>query len=505
MTGLVAATRAALAGSAHAPRLHALDYRVWLGGAVLAGLAIAAALPYHPFMAAGAVGGALVFLALLLRPVLVIAAMLAVGAVDLAYFTGGQRRLLPGFGGLDMNGIRLIGVVAGFALLLLIDSRMLRETVRGTGRWYLLFLVYAGGTLAMSPAPVDGVRLLFKLAFPFLIFLAVRALVTSRGDLERLGTWALVAAGFFTVIVNPLLVLSGGYTLDYSGMIRVTGLGMHQNPFSMYLAAIMFLALARYIFRGQARYLLLALLAGGWIVLTMTRITLAGSLLGLGLMAAYGGVLRRSWAPMAATALIAAAVAVPLTPLVLERTFGFVPGIGELWMLVRDPASLAQSMIWAGRDQIWPVVYTAFLSSPWVGLGLGSTGPVLRSSFSSLYTDIPHNEYLRLAADTGLIGVGLLGIALLSWWVAAGREGLRSSSPLAREYALAAIAVVPAAAVIAVTDNVIDYYSQFTQYIAFFCAAALAAAALDAEPQEAAPREAELVTAGRGAGDGAAP
>ena len=454
------------------------SYPAWALGAALAGILIAAALPAHPHMVTGLVGGGLVLMLLLLRPLLLLGAVLAVGVLNLSFLTGGERQLLSGMGGLDMNGIRLLGFVAGFSALLLIDRRMLEEALGRHGRWYLLFLGYAAGTLAMSPSTLEGLRLLMKLAFPFLIFLGVRGLVRSRRQLDRLGSWTLAAAAVLVLLVNPVLVAQGGYFVDSGGALHVSGLGNHHNPFSQYLLAMVFLAVARYIFRADLRYLLLALALGVWMILAQSRITLLAALVGLAAMAVYGAVLRRNFRPLVATAVLAAAVAIPLTPLVLERTFGYAPTLAELVSLAGDPAALAQSISWMGRDRIWPVLYAGFLSSPIVGLGLGASAPLLRSSFSTGVTDLAHNEYLRVAVDTGVVGLGLLAVAVLVWWVASARAGLRVPDPLVREYAVAAVAVVPAAAIFALTSNPIDYYSQFTQYIGFFTAGALGTAAL---------------------------
>jgi O-antigen ligase len=91
-----------------------------------------------------------------------------------------------------------------------------------------------------------------------------------------------------------------------------------------------------------------------------------------------------------------------------------------------------------------------------------------------------HNEYLRLGMETGLVGIGLFALALGSWGFTMLRVG-RTPSPVAREFALPAAGAILAWAIIAATDNPFDYYSQFTQYVGFFCAAAMAAASLDAK------------------------
>jgi O-antigen ligase len=454
------------------PRLDPLSYPLWFTGVALIGVVMAWALPARPFLVAGALGGTILLLALLLRPLLLLGLVLAVGVVNLGFVTGGERQLFPGLGGLDMNGIRLVGLVAGLTMLLLIDRRMLNRALAPEGRWYVLFLAFAAGTLFVSPSPMEGLRLLFKLAYPFLLFVAVWALADGEDDLETLGRWTLGAATVLVFVVNPLMVMAGGYTIDDTGHMRLQGLGMHQNPFSMYLLAMSVLALARYLFRGQLRYLILALALGAWIVPTLTRISLAASLTAFGALAVYAAVLRRNLKPVLVAGLVALVVAIPLTPVALERTLGFVPGPVEFLALLRDPAGLLARMSWSGREQIWPVLLAAFHSSPFIGLGMGSSGSVLRSGFPSGVSDVPHNEYLRILVDTGLIGLALMAAGILVWWLAAARAGVRTSG-VGREYAGAAVALIPAAAVLAFTDNAIDYYAQFTQFIGFFCAAAL--------------------------------
>lgn len=474
---------AALRPAAWARDVNPLSYRLWVAGAALLAVGLGFVLSGHPFLATGMVGGTLVLMVLLLRPMLLVAATLAVGAVNLAFLTGGEKELLDAMGGLDMNGIRLIGLVGGLAGLVLIDRRMLEATLGPHGRWYLLFLVYAGGTAFLSPAPLEGMRLLFKLAYPFLVFAAVQALTREEAQLDALGSWTLAASAVLVFLVNPVLVILGGYTVDDSGHLRLQGLGMHQNAFAYYLLAMSFLAMARYFVRGQRRYLLLALGMAGWIVLTLSRITLLAVVLGLGAMALYAAVARRTVKPLVGAVIVAAAVAVPLTPMVFERTLGFVPGPGELVTLLSDPGALARDMRWNGRDAIWPALLAAYRQSPVVGLGIGASGPVLRTSFSSGVTDIPHNEYLRVGVETGVIGLLLLAAALLAWWLGAARAGLRGGG-LAREYGVAAVGIIMAAIIISMTGNTIDYYTQLTQYIGFFVGAALTAAAFAREESE---------------------
>jgi putative inorganic carbon (HCO3(-)) transporter len=452
-----------------------LSYRTWAVGAFVGGLLLAAVMARQPFLAAGAVGGALVLMMLLVRPVLVLGALLAIGGINLAFLTGGYKELLGGLGGIDMNGIRLIGAVTGLGGLVLIDRGMLRELMSPAARWYLLFLLFATGTLAISPAPIDGLRLLFKLAYPLLIFVAVTALIPGEEGVDRLVAWTLVAAIVLVFMVNPILVIGGGYVIDEYGQIRVQGLGQNQNPFSYYLLALSLLSLARFIFRGDRRWLVLALGLSAWIIVTFSRMTLLAAVGALTAMAVYGAALRRDPKPLVAAILLGLTLAIPLTPVVLERSLGFVPTVGELWSLVTHPAGLVEMMHWGGRDRIWPVLLRAFRESPAIGLGLGTSADLMQTSFADTFLDVPHNEYLRLLVDTGIVGTVLFFVAVMAWLVAAVRAGWTAGG-VAREYALAAVGCIVAWSLIALTGNPLDYYNQFTQYAALFVAGAVVSA-----------------------------
>ncbi len=455
-------------------------------GAVAVCIAASYVLVDNPWFATGAVvGGAILFL-LLLRPKVILGAMLALGPFDLSFMTGGFKALLPGLGGLDMNGIRLIGVVAGLGALALVERDMLRHALGRHGRWYMVFLVFAAATLVLSPNRVEGVRLLFKLAYPLALFVAVLAIARTRDELARLTDWTLWGAIAITVVLNPIYVMAGGYEVDLGGRVRVHGVGAHENPFSFYLLVMTLIAFTRYSVRGQLRYLALCAIFGAWMAFTLTRITLLAGMAGLAGAALYGALIARNHRAVLAAGIIGGALATVLVPVALERSLGYIPTASELMKLVTDPVAFWESVNWQGRQIIWPVLFKTFLASPIVGHGLGASTAFLIETFQGGMGGVIHNEYLRLLIDTGLIGSALFAIAVMAWLGAALRSG-RHDDSLAREFAMPAFAAIVAWVFIALTDNAFDYYAPFTQYIGFLCAGALAVTALP--PTEAEDRE----------------
>jgi hypothetical protein len=464
----------------------------WQPIGLLLGAATCTAIAYGavqwPWIVSGALGGLVILLIVLFEPLVLVGVMLALGPVDLSFMTGGFKSLFTEAGGLDMNGIRLLGLTFGFVVLVLADRRMQRMLVSAQSRWYALFLLWAAASLATTLSTVEGARLLLKIAYPFLTFLVVSATVEKPEELDRLMACALISGAIIALAVNPLFVVGGAYTVDPDGYRRVRGLGAHENPFSFYLLAILLISFTRFIVRSQWRYLGLCALAAFWIVLTNTRITVLAMFAGLGAMTLYAALAARNYRAVVTGLTLASVAGVVLVPRVLTRSLGYVPSAQELVAMVRAPGTLYESINWQGREVLWPIVYHEFRKAPITGLGMGSSTVVVRRNFPSYAAQVVHNEYLRLATDTGLVGVGLYALAIVSWLVAMLRCGWRAP-PRVREFAIPALGLIAAWVFIAVTDNAFDYYSMFTQYVGFLCGGALAAARLarTTDTAEAAP------------------
>jgi O-antigen ligase len=436
------------------------------------GVVVSYAIVVQPWVMAGAALCALLLVIVTTRPVLLLAVLLAVGPTDLSALTGGFKNLFLQFGGLDANGIRLIAVCAGFAILTLITPGVRAAAAGKYGRVYLLFLIYIGCSLAYSMSPIDGARLYLKLAYPLLIFIGTIGLVRTRAELSRLMDITLVSAAIMAVIVTPITIMLGAYVID-NGFIRISGV-IGYSPFSFYLLIALLMSLSRFLVRREWVYLALAGLLGFWMVLTNTRITLAAAMASLAVITMLE-VARRGWRALLGGGLVAALILIPLLPAVLERSLGFVPTPGQLLHLMTDPMALYNSINWEGRQVLWPIVYASFLGSPIIGFGLGSSTAITRANFPEWAGTVVHNEYLRLAVDTGIVGVLMFATAIMIWFFGT-LKARRSGDPMANEFALAAIGGIVAWTFISITDNPFDYYAPFTQFIGFLVAGSIAAA-----------------------------
>lgn len=110
-----------------------------------------------------------------------------------------------------------------------------------------------------------------------------------------------------------------------------------------------------------------------------------------------------------------------------------------------------------GRTNIWQATWDSWIQSPWIGLGPGSA----QSLLTGLYPNIahPHNDYLRVLHDYGLIGLGLWLLGLLNLlraiWRARKRAD-RAGDPVARFHWAVVLSLI-VFCLSMVTDNSMAY------------------------------------------------
>jgi O-antigen ligase len=125
---------------------------------------------------------------------------------------------------------------------------------------------------------------------------------------------------------------------------------------------------------------------------------------------------------------------------------------GDLRLRVGDTAINV-----SGRANLWQTTYDSFLESPWVGKGAGSSAHLILNRFRTI--GHPHNEYLRVLHDYGIVGLGLW---ILGWvrilrqtWAQArfSERSLRADAHLQLAAFLASLGIC----LMMITDNPMTY------------------------------------------------
>ena len=86
----------------------------------------------------------------------------------------------------------------------------------------------------------------------------------------------------------------------------------------------------------------------------------------------------------------------------------------ELLLLLAPGKSIESLMTATGRTKVWEVYLDAWRQHPWLGYGF-CIGEKAGSEFGFMYTLSAHNGLISVLVNTGLSGVFIFGMFILSW------------------------------------------------------------------------------------------
>lgn len=209
-------------------------------------------------------------------------------------------------------------------------------------------------------------------------FVTVRSLSTT-----------LVLVGLPAVFIGPYSLL--GTTVGYQWQAELPVLSsqlyplqsIYTNPnfLSIFILAGMLVSL--YLFdTDRTSYSLFMLFANGvGLLLTQSR-----SAIVIGFLAVIGYLFYKIWGIQLFRLAILGSVLL---------------GVGGLILLVTGVGPLAQVSL-SGRREIWRTGISMLLEKPFVGYGPVPLGPIIETELGS--SKSPHNSYLRIFLETGIIG-----------------------------------------------------------------------------------------------------
>jgi O-antigen ligase len=242
------------------------------------------------------------------------------------------------------------------------------------------------------------------------------------------------------------------------------------SSYSFYMLALFLYCYARWRKEYSIRFAALTMIFGVQTILPMTRIAWAALLLGLTAFEISYVKGRKKWLAVLVVGLAPAVLMYALVwqfPALQERVFQSDRVDSDLPAIEQ-----AQNVGLSGRGAVWLAGWVDYQEhSLLLGQGIGSNDHY----FMSLFGTVAHNEYLRILYDGGAIGLILFifaNLSLLRWLLK-----LRRHAPSSvRLYSGVGVALVFAYLLIAITDNPLDYYLLFTQYIFFVLGVCIALA-----------------------------
>ncbi|MDM7491458.1 O-antigen ligase family protein [Rhodococcus sp. CSLK01-03] len=105
----------------------------------------------------------------------------------------------------------------------------------------------------------------------------------------------------------------------------------------------------------------------------------------------------------------------------------------------------------SGRSVLWEMTIDSWRGAFWTGHGPGSASAMITAQFRNI--SHPHNEYLRILHDLGMVGLLLFAVGMLALIMWTWRRAVRLGHPIHKAATLALIGI----AAVSVTDNVLVY------------------------------------------------
>lgn len=304
-------------------------------------------------------------------------------------------------------------------------------------------LALLGASLASLVASTDtsaGAVELLRIAAGLLMLEVLQRLVRDERSIRRLFT-AVMLSLVVPVGVGLYQALTGAGAVNIAAFERVIGTMRHPNPFAIYLVMLVLAAIAMFPhlrLPGRAMVCTITVPAVVVLLLTYTRTGWAGLVVGILVIGALQS--RRLIAALAALV-----VAVLLfNPAATAR-------LSDLGATETETGATANSLVW--RFQYWQEALSLAERQPVTGLGLDMVRNTAEEGLQ------PHNDFVRVGAE-----LGILGVAAYAWFLAAlvgtAARAVRGTKNLRRDVrrggAVAVAAVTAAVLLMSVTSNVLS-------------------------------------------------
>jgi len=347
--------------------------------------------------------------------------------------------VFPGAWSINISGI--LNWLTIFGVVYCLITKRINLFRLPASKPYLLFIIICIISVFFAPDRTTVLRYCVRFASYFMVYVLAAAVLKSKKQIRNLIHIIFLSAivplllGFYQMFMGTGYLQTGGFNRIYSTF-------GHPVPYGFYLMIILPFALVLFFWDSKfkpTKYMwgAICLALGVSLIQTFTR----GAIIGLVIAAIVIGLRYKRVLILLPLILL---VAVILFPDILHR-FSDVSGpVGEE----------ASSVAW--RINLWRKAFPMIRSNLLLGNGLGS----FLSHTSVKILGAPagaHNVYLRLAMETGLIG-----LAAYLWVIfALGKEAVKTYFSVSDTYVkslnLAFISVLAAYVVASVGDNMLEY------------------------------------------------
>jgi len=398
----------------------------------------------------------LVPLFLIRKPVVYLYYVFIVGLVPMSWLGSVPTPV----GSLTVSAIKLLGII--IASMAGLGKRRLMIIIIRLFPFFLFFFI-ATISIAWSPSLSMGIRMLLKLMAPLSFGFYVAVNFEKIGERQLLKS--IVISGVLS-IVAALICTGGGFTKSHFGLA-----GSSRAVFSSHLTVVVSVMAAYAVVFRKMKFFAGTGLVSLAILMAFTRITILGMFASISLILfiRLKGMARFVFPVVCGTGVVILFFSVGAYK---ERMFLHKSDSISIHSLIENPGEVIESVSGSGRFAAWNrALKKLFLPRPVIGSGLGAAQFYFYGSGKRTHFGVIHSEYIRLACDTGVIG---LISYVFSWaYVFVRLVFIRPKDPYQTTLITAAIGASFSYLIFLTTDNGLDYASQFGNFVYALVSASL--------------------------------
>jgi len=300
--------------------------------------------------------------------------------------------------GLNLNFAGIFAILAiVFSLFVILNNIGRVKRLPLFSAW-LFFLAALSASLITSINLGTGITELLRLISTMLIFFVSYILIESKRDLANLIKTIIVSALIPSLVAVYQYLTQTGLTVPFEGVYnRVFGTFAHPNLLAFYLLLALALCFV-ILLTGDKKKISIVFYSGAALLflITLFMTYTRSAWLGLLILVFMLGITRyRKF-------LLVAMILLSLSFISVEQINTRLQSFTE-----KDPSSSIQ---W--RLQLWSDSLDYFKQKPLLGYGVGTSNEVIiQNRGPQAGSSDAHNDYLRIALDSGLLG--LLGFFFL--------------------------------------------------------------------------------------------
>jgi O-antigen ligase len=340
-----------------------------------------------------------------------------------------------------------------FAILSRLKYQSTLVAIKAYMNFYPLLIMLIAGSI-FGPHFVDGLRLSLLMTTPILVgILARREMVRSPEIRQRIEK-ALIFIPVLPISIILINLIAGTLQSTARGFQTSFGLGYSPRTLALFLLPILALFVAKWRYSKNYRRRIAFFL--GSITLTaiiITSLSRVASVIALVVILPSRFIKKWYYPSTIFTFLFGLGLLLYWLSIPSVQARFFPSGIDN----IKLNFEAFQSIDTQGRVNLWTVTWQNALGKPILGHGTGSAGHLIYSTYPPL--EHPHNDYLRVFHDTGIVGLFFFVMAWVLqlihyWknWKYADRRGLQHAM-----YNLAAFTATLAICISFLTDNTMTY------------------------------------------------